>query len=328
MALNIQLKDSGDATPLESGGSAERLDAELTGKNYEQITSALKAKSTGAETEQEVSEPESPAPAEEEAGGEDDLRLMTDEEIKALPQELQREAKALKKRLLGAYTRKTQDLADIRRRAEFADRFETDPDFRTQVIREYGLHPQPTGQQVPPPTGQVQVPPQYVQMRRNTLPEQMQWLAESLALGDFQRDVALYQGYIQPLQQRYEDGQQNQAQREYEAAVTAFSDQQPGWDEHEDDMVDLVEYLKSPSLTHPRWGSKHALLYRIVTGNDQEPKIVQKVMERTAQAIRNKSVTGGGGRTTTPNIEERVKTAKTEREAWDLARAAAKGARA
>ena len=43
--------------------------------------------------------------------------LMTDEEIKALPQELQREAKALKKKLLGAYTRKTQDLAEIRRRA-------------------------------------------------------------------------------------------------------------------------------------------------------------------------------------------------------------------
>jgi len=321
----VQVKESGEATPLEAAGSAQPLDAELTGQNYEQITSALKEKAAGAETTEETSELESTAPVIKEAAGEDDLVLMTDEEIKALPQELQREAKALKKKLLGAYTRKTQDLAEIRRRAEFADRFESDPEFRTQAFKQYGV--QPPTQQVPPQGGKVQVPPQYVELRRKTLPETLEWMAESLALGDYQRDLAMYQGYIQPLQQRYETGQQEQATRAYHEAAGAFGEANPGWDAHEDDMVEVLNFLKGSDLTHPRWGNKLGLLYRLATGDKQEAQAVQQVLERTAQAVRNKSVTGGGGRGTTPNIEQRVREAKTEREAWDLARAAAKGTR-
>lgn len=323
-----QLQESGDAMPLESAGSdSQPLNAELTGQNYEQITSELKARQAGAAPPEDGSTPESSPPARQEGSGEDDLRLMTDEEIAQLPQELQRHAKALKKRLVGAYTRKTQDLAEIRRRAEFADRFESDPQFRADVIRQYA------GQSGSPPTapptaqGSTQVPAQYVELRKRTLPQELHWMAEHLAMGDYQRDLAMYQGYIHPLQQRYETSQREAATREYQRVEAEFAEHNPGWDAHEDDMVDVLNFLKSPNLNHPRWGNKIELLYRLATADKQESQAVVQALERTAQAAKNKTITGSGGRTIAPNIEDRVRKAATDREAWDLAKQAAKAAR-
>ena len=310
----------GTATPMEASGSAEGLSAPAKGETYEQITEGLKRGETGAETTEEVSEPEETkaAPAKEAAAGEDELRLMTDEEIAALPQELQREVKSLKKRLLGAYTQKTQQLAELRRKADFSDRLQSDESLQRELYQrlhqQFGQQPPASGQ---PPT--VPAPAQYVQLRKQTLPAELQWMAESLAQGDYQRDLAIYQGYIQPLQGQLQDSKKETLDREYKTVETAFAERNPGWDAHEDTMVELLDFLKAPTLTHPTFGNKLELLYRVVTGDTTEAKAVQKVFEKTAEAARARSVTSSGGRSSAPNLEQRIRDRKlSDAEAWAL----------
>jgi hypothetical protein len=314
--MTIQLQQPGNVG-MEASGSATAQTAQAAGQTYEQITEGLKTGETGAETT-EMSPAETVAPTKEETEG-DELRLMTDEEIGQLPADLQKEAKALRKRFQAAYTKKTQDLAEIRRKAEFSDKFQTDPEYRAQVLRQY--QPVQTGQPGGV-TGQqpLQVPPQYVQVRRATLPTELQWMAESLAAGDYQRDLAIYQSFIQPMQQDRVKENETRAAENYRAAETDLAEKHPGWDAAEDDMVDLVEFLKSPSLRHDRWGNKLELLYRLVAGEKARNEETQTAIERTAQAAKAKSVTSSGSRGTSSNLEERIRKTKTNNEAWDLIR--------
>lgn len=313
--MAIQLVQPGNVG-MEASGSATAQAATTSGQTYEQITESLKTGETGAEPAEK--ETELAAPAKEiEAEGEDELRLMTDVEIAALPADLQKEAKALRKTFQAAYTKKTQNLAEIRKQAEFADKFQNDPDFRAQTLRQY--QQAPTTQAGA--TAQVgQVPPQYVAARKASLPAELQWMAEPLATGDYQRDLAFYQTYIQPMQRDSATEKQNRATETYKAAQSELEDLHPGWDASEDDMVELVEFLKSPALRHERFGNKLELLYRLVAGEKAQARETQTAIERTAQAAKNKSVTSSGSRGTRSNLEDRIRKTKTSDEAWDLIR--------
>ena len=301
---------------MEASGSATAQAATASGQTYEQITEGLKAGETGAE--EETKETETAAPAKEtEAVAEDELRLMTDAEIAALPAELQKEAKALRKTFQAAYTKKTQNLADLRRQAEFADKFQNDPEFRAQQLRQY----QPSTTTQAGATAQTgQVPPQYVAARKASLPAELQWMAEPLAQGDYQRDLAFFNNYIKPMQDERVKEKSDRGAESWKAAATELSDTHPGWDGAEDEMVELVEFLRSPSLKHERFGNKLELLYRLVAPGTAQARETQTAIERTAQAAKNKSVTSSGSRGTHSNLEERIRTAPTTDKAWEIIR--------
>src|SRR3990167_10319969 len=145
-------------------------------------------------------------------------------------------------------------------------------------------------------------------------------MAEHLALGDYQRDLSFYQAYIQPMQKESATEKESRAAESYKAASTELNDLHPGWDAAEDDMVELVEFLRSPVLKHERFGNKLELLYRLVAGEKAQARETQTAIERTAQAARNKSVTSSGSRGTTSNLEDRIRKTKTSDEAWELIR--------
>lgn len=289
---------------------------------YEQITDQLKATMTdqAEETPDETTaapEQTSDKPTEPSKAEADEFRTMTDQEIAALPPELQQEAKALRKRFQAAYTKKTMDLAEIRRKAEFVDRFDTDPEFRRQVLQQAGgLEPRPaqTTQATDPPPG-------ILKMVQEALPPEMQWLAPAQAQIAWKLAQAMQQHLVQPLQQNVTRLQQEKREQEYSQVLGEFAGRNPGWEAHEDAMVEVLEFLKGPALTHPRFGSKHDLLYRLAQGPETvERKAVETVLERTNRALKSRSITGtGASRGTESNLEDRIRDRKlTDDQAWDL----------
>jgi ribosomal protein L29 len=313
---------------LESVGSVPERGTDA--RTYEQITSDLKSGKTDVgiqEPEPDTQTAEAPEtdqptqPTTQDA--EEELRTMTDAEIAALSPELQKEAKALRKRFQAAYTKKTMDLAEIRRKAEIVDRFDSDPTFQDQVIRQIQSSRQPTRQsatQQPSTPSHTGPPAALVEMARQSLPPEMQWMAEAQAKFGWQIVQAVQANMIQPLQQNLSQVQQQRQEKEYLDVLNDFSGRNPGWEEKEDDMVDVLEFIKSPALTSPRWGSKHDLLYRLAQGTELEANAVQKTIERTAQAVKSRSVvSSGAGRGTASNIEDRIRDRKISNDtAWDL----------
>jgi hypothetical protein len=148
----------------------------------------------------------------------------------------------------------------------------------------------------------------------------MQWMAESQANFGWQLVQAMHQNLIQPLQQQQTQAQQERINQEYQQALSGFAESNPGWESHEDDMVEVLEYLKSPALTHPRWGSKHALLYRLAQGDQAETRAVVGALEKTAEAVKHRSITAKtSGRGTVSNLEDRIRDRKiSDAEAWRL----------
>lgn len=296
---------------------------------YEQITDQLKASATdpvdttpaepiAPETPEATPTPPAPTQAEQ-----DEFRTMTDEEISALPQELQREAKALRKRFQSAYTKKTMDLAEIRRKAEIVDRFDSDPAFQEQVIQQAMARRggQPAQPQAPATT---EVPLAILKMVQDRLPAELQWMAPAQAGIAWELVRTMNQNVIQPLQQNVTAMQRQRQEQEYSTTLNEFAGRNPGWEAHEDAMVEVLEFLKSPALTHPKWGTKHDLLYRLAQGTEKvEQKAVETVLERTNRAVKTRSITASGaGRGTVSNLDDRIRDRKvSDDEAWSLIKA-------
>ena len=85
-------------------------------------------------------------------------------------------------------------------------------------------------------------------------------------------------------------------------------------------MSALLDFLRSGALTHPRFGSKAEVLYRAVTGN---AAAVRTATQRMAEAGRQRVTTGQSGRATISNVHERVRSAKSTHEAFEIAKQAA-----
>jgi hypothetical protein len=215
------------------------------------------------------------------------------------------------------------DLAEIRRKAEFMDRFDSDPALQDQVIQQIHARRPPTAAVSPAPgspAAQTGPPAALVEMAKKSLPPEMQWMAESQANFGWQLIQAVQANMVQPLQQNLSALQQAKQEQEYKGVLSQFAESNPGWEAKEDEMVEVLEFLKSPALTHPKWGRKHDLLYRMAQGAEAEDAAVQKTIEKTAEKVRSRSVTSRGGeRATAPNIHERIRDRKLSNDqAWAL----------
>ena len=311
------------APAMEAVGAEPVSGADRT---YEQITDQLKADHAeppdvgGEEAPQDTPATTQPTPQVESP---DEFRTMTDEEIAALPSDLQREAKALRKRFQAAYTKKTQDLADLRRKAEIVDRFDSDPEFQRQVIQQ-AMARQGQATQESQTTATPKDPPAAIlKMVQEALPPEMQWMAPAQAQIAWQIVQGMNQHVVQPLQQNLSAIQRSNQEREYNAVLGEFAEANPGWEAQEDAMVEVLEFLKSPALTHPRFGRKHDLLYRLAQGPEKvEQKAVETVLERTNRAVKSRSITStGANRGTVSNLADRIRDRQmSDDQAWDLIR--------
>jgi hypothetical protein len=251
------------------------------------------------------------------------------------PTKLPPELQPIFKKMQGAYTKRMQEAAAWRRDAELVQRFNQDRDFAFQTTAQwaaqngYSLAPlgaqgaqgQPQTQQVSPQS--VKVPPELVDVIRSNLPQEMQWLAESQAPALWQAAQMMLRPLVeqQQLSQRQSvEQQQRAAEQEWDKLADELGQTAPGWEEHEPEMAELLRFLQGRDMKHPKYGSKHQLLYNLITGNAAATAQVTKRMNAAAKNRPSSGMTTGR---TAGNLEDRIRTAKSSQDAFKLAALAA-----
>ena len=226
------------------------------------------------------------------------------------PATLPPELKAHWKRMHGAYNRRLGELKARQADLDLVDRYRSDPEFARAFLAEEAarLGVKPT----PPPAAAPAAPAELVEAVRAQLPAELQWMAPGIAASTW----VAQQKALSPLLQQTQQREVSQRETEYDDLAAELTEAAPGWEQHEDDMVDLLEFLESSRMRDRRWGSKLELLHRLVTG---DARATVGAIRRIGDAARARSVTGQSGRSTGPNIADRVRQARTNTEAWELA---------
>jgi hypothetical protein len=234
----------------------------------------------------------------------------------AVPAELQPHFKKMQ----AAFTRKMQSLSSEKaaqaEKLTAYDRLMNDPNYARQVILEaaprLGLSVAQAGTNGGGEPAKDAPPQAFVEKIQQTLPPELQWMAPAQA-------AALWEGnkmLLEPVLQQQRDQVSATFSREFESLADSLSQRVPEWQEHEDTMSELDDFLKSDKLTHPVFGSKLDILYNVVTKNTAA---TQEAVRRMSAAGRNRTVTGRSESSTTPNITERVKKAPSMQEAFRIA---------
>lgn len=239
------------------------------------------------------------------------------------PADLPPELKPHWSRMHSAYTKALNRTKEHTQKAALVDQFWSDPAYAKQSIEAWaqaqglsvnfsppGGHPaSPQAAQAAPQGG---VPAEYVQAIEANLPPELKWMAKALAASTWTAQASL----LTPFLRRSQEREASERTAQYDQLAQALSETAPGWEAHEDDMNDLLTFLQGPEMQHRRWGSKLQLLYTLATG---DASATRDAVRRMGEAARARSSTGMPGRSTTVNIEERVRGAKSNHEAFKLA---------
>lgn len=243
-------------------------------------------------------------------------------DVATLPEEL----KSHWKRMHGTYNKKLAEIRTVRARQadlDFLDQYRASPDNARRILEaeaaRLGLRFAPAAADQPARTdtnghgtGTGQAPPQLVEAIKARLTPELQWMAESLANGQW----AGYTALEAPRQAREREQEQARLAEAWDKEVSTLSEAHPGWEAREDDMIDLNAFLKSKALSHPRWGSRAAMLYRLVTGTEAG---TAQALTRMAEAAKGRTTTGTPGRSAVPDSQDRVRKARNNREAAQIA---------
>ena len=222
------------------------------------------------------------------------------------------------KRMQAAYTKKTQAIARDRDKIELVNRYRSDPNFALQFMQQelqrMGAAPQPQQPQHQPTNGQV--PPAFVDAIASRLPQELRWMAPAMAEATYASVAHL----TAPIVKQTQDRAREERETEWDTLAQQLSERQPGWEAHEDEMLAMNEFLTSGKLKHPTYGSKLDILLNLVTGG---AAATQRAIQRMSDAGRQRTTTGQPSRTTVPNITDRVRSAKTTHDAFQVAAQAA-----
>ena len=240
------------------------------------------------------------------------------------PSELPEELKPHWKRMHRAFNKRMEETKDLKDKAALVDRFSSDPAFALQTIQQaaqqmgYSLSKAQAAQVVESAATAVGggAPAELVEAVKARLNPELQWMAKSLADTQW---VGM-QMQMAPLKKEREQEVTTRRNEEYQELAAELGEQAPGWEDHEDDMEELLTFLKSDSMKSRKFGSKLALLHGIVTGN---ASAVASAVRRMGEASRNRTGTGQVSRSVAPNTDKRVREAKTNQEAWQIAAQAA-----
>ena len=193
------------------------------------------------------------------------------------PTKLPPEIQPIFKKMQGAYTKKMQEAARWREQADIVDRFNNDRDFGFQTVAQwaarngFSLAPVGAGQNQQPRAQQgYQRPgapdPNIVEAIKANLPPELQWMAEAQAPAIQQAVQQMLAPLAQQLTQSQQSATRQVMEREWDDLASQLSDVAPGWEEHEGEMSELLGFLQGSTMKHPKYGSKHQLLYNLVTG--------------------------------------------------------------
>lgn len=123
-----------------------------------------------------------------------------------------------------------------------------------------------------------------------------------------------------PLHQQTRTQQEQSRRREEESLMAEMDSAFPGWeDQHGQDMQELNRFLTSNELTHPKYGNRYSLLYKM-TNKDQARIDAVQGMQKAQQS---RVGTGRTGRVSPANTIEQIQKATTKSDAFRLAAEAA-----
>lgn len=237
------------------------------------------------------------------------------------PNELPVELKPHWKRMHGAYSKALAKTQGLEEKANIVDRFYNDTEFARNTLAQWALNngyqltPAGQGQASQAQTIQQQgqkAPPQMIEAVKAQLPQELAWMADSIAGAHW----AANQLTIAPILQQQQESQRQNRSTEYDRLAADLTETSPGWEEHEDTMSELLSFLQGPNMSHPRYGSKLALLHNMATGN---AAAVRETTRRMTQAVKNRPSSQNGRVSKPVNVTDRVRKAGSDREAWAAA---------
>lgn len=241
------------------------------------------------------------------------------------PRKLPPELQPIFKRMQGVYTKRFQDLSSLREKADVVDRFYQDRDFAQETLVSWAAQ---NGFQLTPINGAASqqgrspqqgaggVPAQLTEAFKTNLAPELQWMAEPMAAAMGQS----LQQLLQPVLGQQQKVQQQQRVQEWQKHADELQGVAPGWEEHEDVMTDLHEFLKSGDLYHPKYGSKIEMLYNLATA---KAAAMKQATDRVNSAAKNRVSSGRSGPRANP-INDQIAKAPNSNQAWELAIKAAK----
>ena len=235
------------------------------------------------------------------------------------PADLPAEIKPHWARMHRAYTKKLEEFRGAADKAALIDRFWADPTFARQSIEQWAQQQgvtltfgDGTTAARPTTTGTAGVPADFIAAVEAELPPELKWMARPLAASTWKAQGHLIAPFIKETRAKEASGRT----AEYDEMAEELTATAPGWEAREDEMAELLDFLRGPEMRSRRWGSKLQLLHGLVTGN---ASATREAVRRMGEAARSRTATGVPGRSTAPNIAERVRVAKTDHDAWKLA---------
>lgn len=221
------------------------------------------------------------------------------------------------KKFQSSYTKKMQQAADWRQKAELVDRFNTDPATRRQILQQYANELQQQSATAQPQATAANgstMPPEFVNAFKANLPAELQWMAEGQAKSFWQAQQIAMQPYVQAQQEREVSSRAS----EWDGLAQQLP---PGWEAHEDEMADMLNFLRSDQNHHPTLGNKLQLLYKLATG---EAQATTNAIERMGAASKNRVTgRGGAGQRVEQNTNDRIMKSRSIRDAVQIAGRAA-----
>ena len=231
------------------------------------------------------------------------------------PETIPPELQETHRRMMRSHTKRMEQLAAERAALandpdrQLVERYRTDPTFRRQFVEQAA---QEMGLVGTGPRATTQAGNLLVQAIEQQLAPELKWLAPSIAAAQ----SVLHQQTIAPLLQQQQAERQTRMNTEWGQVVNELSTKYPGWEAHEDTISDLVDFFKSDSLSHPTFGSKLELLYRLATA---DAGATANAARRMGEGVRQRVISGQSARQTVPNIEDRVRDAKSTKDAFRIA---------
>ena len=240
------------------------------------------------------------------------------------PSQLPEELKPHWKRMHGAYTKSREELKRGREAYSEVQKFYSDLDYQERILNQVATQrgyklvrpndPASAAQSASPsssPAGQA--PPQdFVSRIEQELAPELKWMAPSLAKTQW--------AAIQPLMQERQQEAQSKKVQDYDAAASELGTKFPGWEAEEDNMNDLLGFLQSGTMRHPKFGNRLEVLYKasqLLAGHNGH--VVQDYAKRTAEAARSRTVGSTAAQSSVQNHSEQIRTAKTSRDAMAIA---------
>lgn len=245
------------------------------------------------------SEPEPTQVAQEQtqAPAEDD---SFQSELNLDPSTFSPENREIFKRMQAAHTKRMQKIKGFEGHLQNMERFYNDRDFAEQTLRAwaqkngYQLSPfnnnQPAAPKAPAGTNPLQA--KVLEALKAKLPPETQWMADgqAAAIVDVMQEILSpvlneFQGY----KTEKEQNEWKALEQQYDEAEGKLGEKFPGWEAHESEMTEILNFMKNDkAYTHPKFGTKHELLYRLATG---QAAAVKEVTTRVQQAGKNKTIT-------------------------------------